>query len=462
MAGVTDPHNLPASWTAAALERLGLRMAFLDAEGRLCYATPALASLFADPTRPDDPLAGLREELARAWRVGVECSELSDMGSAGAVGKWEFRLTPMAIEPAGVLATVRPAGSGDLDASQEAIARRAHQLAQANRELEALNEVALAVNGTLELSRVLDLVLEKALGAAQIEAGWIRMISEENGQDLTIVAQRGLTPTCAAAVARVPLHDSFAGKAVLTGKPIVLYSMPLDSVVCRHFSNYQGIRCLAKIPLLSRESAIGVLGIGSQRIVQISERLVHFLTAIGNQVGIAIANARLYEQVQRRAWLDPLTQTYNRQRFHELLEAAIRRHPSAPPPVLMVDLNHFKQLNDTLGHAEGDRALLRVAERLRESVLPEDLVGRYGGDEFVVALLDPIYRTDPSALPRLLHQLHAPLVQPAGGRPVPLSLSIGVGTRGSSVDELLHDADQAMYVEKRRHHALMGPAGPRA
>jgi diguanylate cyclase (GGDEF)-like protein len=347
-----------------------------------------------------------------------------------------------------------------MDASQEAIARRANQLTQANRELEALNEVALAVNGTLDLARVLDLVLEKALAAAQIEAGWIRMISEENGQDLTIVAHRGLTAACAAAVARVPLHDSFAGKAVITGKPIVLYSLPLDSAVCRHFSTYQGIRCLAKIPLLSRESAIGVLGIGSQRIVQISERLVHFLTAIGNQVGIAIANARLYEQVQRRAWLDPLTQTYNRQRFHELLEAAIRHRPIVPP-VLMVDLNHFKQLNDTLGHAQGDRALLRVAERLRESVFPDDLVGRYGGDEFVVALLDPAYQTDPRALPRLMRQLHEPLAEFAYPHPVPITLSIGMGTRGANVEELLQDADQAMYVEKRRHHARLGPPVPR-
>jgi diguanylate cyclase (GGDEF)-like protein len=355
-----------------------------------------------------------------------------------------------------VIAAVRPAGSGDLDATQDGIARRANQLSQASRELEALNEVALAVNGTLDLTRVLGLVLEKALGAAQIEAGWIRLLSEENGQDLVMVAHRGLTPACAAAVARVPINDRFAGKAVRTGKPIVLYSLPLDSVVCRHFSTYQGIRCLAKIPLLSRESVIGVLGIGSQRIVQISSRLVHFLTAIGNQVGIAIANARLYEQVQRRAWLDPLTQTYNRQRFHELLEAAIRRRPGSPPTVLMVDLNHFKQLNDTLGHAQGDRALLRVAQRLRESVRPEDIVGRFGGDEFVVALLDPAYQTDSGALPRLMQKLNAPLVETSDGRQVPLSLSIGIGTRGTSVEELLQNADQAMYVEKRRHHAKTG------
>lgn len=457
MASVTDPKNLPAVWTAAALERSSERIGFLDTDGQLCYVTPSLASLLSDPTRPDDPLAGLRGELSRAWRAGLESGELGDVGAANAVGKWEFRLSRLAADPAGVMVTVRPMGTGEIDASQEAVARRAHQLAQANRELEALNEVALAVNGSLELSRVLGLVLEKALGAAQIEAGWIRMISEENGQDLTIVASRGLNPACAAAVARVPLRDSFAGKAVLTGKPIVLYSLPLDSVVCRHFSTYQGIRCLAKIPLLSRESAIGVLGIGSRRIVQISERLVHFLTAIGNQVGIAIANARLYEQVQRRAWLDPLTQTFNRQRFHELLEAAILRHPRVPP-VLMVDLNHFKQLNDTLGHAEGDRALLRVAERLRQSVLPEDIVGRFGGDEFVVALLDPAYDTDPAALPRLMQRLQAPLPEYAPPHPVPLSLSIGMGTRGASVEELLQDADQAMYVEKRRYHARTGPS----
>lgn len=446
---------------AAILEQLTERLAVLDADGTLRYVTPSLRSLVADPTRPDDPLAGLRDDLNRAWRAGLETGELGDLGATRAMGRWEFRLTRLKTQPPGLLAEVRPMGAGDLDSSQEMIARRAHQIEQANRELEALNEISLAVNQTLELDSVYGIVLEKALGAAQIEAGWIRLLSEESSQELTIVAQRGLSPACAAAVRRVPLRDSFAGKAVLTGKPIVLYSLPLDSPICRHFATYQGIRCLAKIPLRSRSTTIGVLGIGSQRILDLSERLIRFLTGIGNQVGIAIDNARLYEQVQRRAWLDPLTQTYNRQRFHELLEAELTRRPNPPPPVLMVDLNHFKQLNDTLGHAQGDRALRRVASRLQESVLPGDLVGRYGGDEFVVALLNPAYRTDPAALPKLMQKLHAPLVETSNGRHLPLSLSIGMGTRGSSVEELLQHADQAMYVEKRRHHARTGASPPR-
>jgi diguanylate cyclase (GGDEF)-like protein len=456
MSEALDLQNLPVAWMATVLDQLSERLALLDEEGTLRYVTPSLRGLVADPTRPEDPIAGLREDLARACRAGRESGELSDLGATRAMGRWEFRLKRLGGKPPAILATIRPVGAGELDS--EMSVRRAIQLAQANRELEALNEVALAVNQTLELDSVYGVVLEKALGAAQIEAGWIRLLSGEPPRELEIVHHRGLSAACAAAVRRVPLHDSFAGKAVLTGKPIVLYSLPLDSPVCRHFATYQGIHCLAKIPLRSKGNVIGVLGIGSQRIVNLSERLVRFLTSIGSQVGIAIENARLYEQVQRRASVDPLTQTYNRQRFHELLEAELRRRPGAPPAVLMVDLNHFKQLNDTLGHAYGDRALQRVAARLRESLLPEDLVGRYGGDEFVVALLNRAYQSDPSALPMLMRRLQEPLVESWQGRQIPLSLSIGIGTRGSSVEELLQHADQAMYVEKRRHHAQT--AGP--
>jgi diguanylate cyclase (GGDEF)-like protein len=445
--------DLPPAWLATALEHVADRLALIDGDGSLRYVNPALRQLASDPASPADPLARLRTALSRALADGREEGELDDLGSANGVERWVFRLRPLP-DPAGTrLALIRPAGAGELDVSYETAARRTRELAQANRELEALNDVALAVNQTLELSTVLGIALERALGAGEIETGWVRLLSEDGSEDLEIVAHRGLSRACVAAVARVPLHDSFAGKAVLTGKPIVLYSMPLDSPVCRHLATYEGIRCLANIPLRSKRSVIGVLGIGSRRILQMSERLVHFLTAIGNQVGMAIENARLYEQVQRRAWLDPLTRLYNRQRFHELLDEELRRRPDDPPPVLMVDLNDFKQLNDTLGHAQGDEALCRVAQRLRERVTPLDIVGRFGGDEFVIALLDPKYTTQPTALATLMRDLQAPSETWCRDGQVRLSLSIGLATTGRTVEELLQRADQAMYVEKRRHHA---------
>jgi diguanylate cyclase (GGDEF)-like protein len=433
----------------------------IDAAGALRYASPALRALLSELGDCEDRLAVLRAEVDSAARLGRAHGELSALTDVTRLSRWQFRLVPLHEEESDTPATLaliasagavpgaavssRQPGSGE---------QRARELAQANRELQALNDVALAVNQTLELSAVLGIALEKALGAAEIETGWVRLLPEDGGDDLEMVAQRGLRPECAAAVAKVLLHDSFAGKVVLTGKPIVLYSLPLDSHECRALATYEGIRCLANIPLRSKQSVIGVLAIGSRRILQISERLVHFLTAIGSQVGMAIENARLYAQVQRRSWLDPLTQLYNRQRFHELLEAELQRRAAhAPPPVLLVDLNQFKELNDTLGHAFGDRALCRVAQHLRDQVAPGDIVGRYGGDEFVVALMDERYGTDPGALSSLLDRLRTPIDAVCVEPPVRLTLSIGLSTEGSTVEELLQRADQAMYVEKRRHHA---------
>jgi diguanylate cyclase (GGDEF)-like protein len=457
-----DLHDLPPAWLASALEHVADRLALIDGDGALRYVSPALRQLAIDPASPADPLARLQTALSRALSDGREHSELEELAAAEGVARWEFRVVRLPGAGGARLALIRPAGASELDVSHEAAARRTRELAQANRELEALNDVALAVNQTLELSTVLGIALERALGAGEIETGWVRLLSEDGSEDLEIVAHRGLSRACVAAVSRVPLHDSFAGKAVLTGKPIVLYSLPLDSPVCRHLATYEGIRCLANIPLRSKRSVIGVLEIGSRRILQMSERLVHFLTAIGNQVGVAIENARLYEQVQRRAWLDPLTRLYNRQRFHELLDEELRRRPDDPPPVLMVDLNDFKQLNDTLGHAQGDEALRRVAQRLRERVTPLDIVGRYGGDEFVIALLDPKYATQPAALPTLMRDLQAPPESWCRDGQLRLSLSVGLATTGRTVEELLQGADQAMYVQKRRHHAQNDPPSLRS
>jgi diguanylate cyclase (GGDEF)-like protein len=437
------------------------RVVVIDGAGAIRYASPALRALVSELGDSEDRLGVLRAEVESAIRLGRTEGEVSALSDVSRMRRWQFRLVPLDAEGSGeavVLAMIDPAGeerrSGAAAASSGASEQRTRELAQANRELQALNDVALAVNQTLELSAVLGIALEKALGAAQIETGWVRLLSENGSGDLEMVAQRGLGRACAEAVAKVPLHDSFAGKAVLTGKPIVLYSLPMDSNACRALATYEGIRCLANIPLRSKHSVIGVLAIGSRRILQISERLVHFLTAIGSQVGMAIENARLYEQVQRRSWLDPLTQLYNRQRFHELLEEELRRRPAdAPPPVILADLNQFKELNDTLGHTFGDQALCRVAQHLREVVAPGDIVGRFGGDEFVIALMNDRYTAYRDALSTLLHLLRKPIEADCIDPPMRLSLSIGLSTEGSTVEELLQRADQAMYVEKRRHHA---------
>ncbi len=376
----------------------------------------------------------------------------------------------------------------------EEACRREAMLTHVNRELAALNQLAATVNQSLNLETVLDAALERALEVAEAGTGWVFLLSPGNRDELELVAHRGLPADYVEQHGRSRVTDCLPGKTVITGKPLVLYSLPADEEMTPHL-RAQDVRCVAHIPLRNRERTIGALGIGSTGMHQLTEGLVRFLTAVGHQVGLAIENARLYEQVKHRADRDPLTGLYNRQRFCELLDARTgmgvrssgtrgaggfgvgtddpslatsRQHSGSPPNtqhptpnttagpwVLMLDIDEFKQINDTYGHDRGDRVLQEVAELLRRTVRETDITARYGGDEFVVALCGD-EASPPEARARraelVVERLRTKFAEAdrQGRFSAPLAVSIGRACSGTSSDVLLQLADAAMYREKRR------------
>lgn len=164
---------------------------------------------------------------------------------------------------------------------------------------------------------------------------------------------------------------------------------------------------------------------------------------------------RLAERaLTEQATLDALTGLPNRRALQDRLSQAVsrlQRHPGTVA-VMFCDLDHFKDVNDSLGHAAGDQMLMEVAERLRSATRPEDTVARIGGDEFVI-LAEGL--TDPSAAMVVALRLLESLVRPWShdGETYSLSMSIGVAMTsdpGQSTEELLRQADLAMYRAKDR------------
>ncbi len=161
----------------------------------------------------------------------------------------------------------------------------------------------------------------------------------------------------------------------------------------------------------------------------------------------------LEERLRHQAFHDALTGLPNRALVLDRAEIMLARarRGSGTVAALFVDLDGFKYVNDTLGHAAGDRLLENVAERLQSVVRAQDTVGRLGGDEFVL-LLDPDPRNVPPDLiaQRVLDVLHQPIELEEAGRTVAVSASVGLAVgRDGSVDELLRDADFALYEAKR-------------
>jgi diguanylate cyclase (GGDEF)-like protein len=158
------------------------------------------------------------------------------------------------------------------------------------------------------------------------------------------------------------------------------------------------------------------------------------------------ANAAL----EHRAFHDPLTNLPNRALFAERLEHAILRAGESSVAVLFLDLDNFKTVNDTFGHATGDALLVAAAERLVECVRREDTIARLGGDEFTVLLED---MHDPSDAARMAERISEALRTPfdLNGHTIVVSTSIGIALdtdRSHRPDELLREADLAMYRAK--------------
>jgi diguanylate cyclase (GGDEF)-like protein/PAS domain S-box-containing protein len=156
---------------------------------------------------------------------------------------------------------------------------------------------------------------------------------------------------------------------------------------------------------------------------------------------------KLGERLRRRAFHDPLTGLANRARFEERLGEASGRADTA---VLFIDLDNFKTVNDSLGHAAGDRLLSEVAHRLTSCVRMGDMVARMGGDEFAILLtgLDAGIRA-PRIAERILRELAAPVE--IDRRAITPSASIGIASGGAiePAEEILRDADLALYEAKR-------------
>jgi diguanylate cyclase (GGDEF)-like protein len=157
----------------------------------------------------------------------------------------------------------------------------------------------------------------------------------------------------------------------------------------------------------------------------------------------------LYERERQSSHTDSLTQIANRRAFFEVLEAEMNRASRyrAPLTLAYLDIDRFKQVNDTFGHAAGDKLLTVVAQTVEAHLRKADRVARLGGDEFAVLLPE----ITAEAATTVLHKLHSLLNESMQSRDLPVTFSIGAVTFHSapaSIPEMLSKADEAMYAAK--------------
>ncbi len=173
----------------------------------------------------------------------------------------------------------------------------------------------------------------------------------------------------------------------------------------------------------------------------------------GAQLGVALSKALLFNQMEMHSRQDGLTGTLRRQAFMDRLNEELKRAAAFRTPfsLLMVDIDHFKAVNDGHGHAAGDAVLARVGEILKESFYETDVVGRYGGEEFIVLLP----RADAIGVVRkaeALRQRFESEIIPSGFENLKITVSIGLAhfsKDGKTGEDLIASADRALYRAKQ-------------
>jgi diguanylate cyclase (GGDEF)-like protein/PAS domain S-box-containing protein len=320
------------------------------------------------------------------------------------------------------------------------------QVRRAERQKVAIGELGRLALESADVGPVLREAAEVVRRNVGVDHSVVWRLSEDESH----LASVSISPTDSRWDGKAPL-TSQAGMALRSGAPVLTNDLATEArfVVDPRTIGF-GVRRALSVPVRERDGARHVLAVVDRRRDRdLGVEDVRFLEAVAVVLGGALDRAAYEAELRKRALEDPLTGLANRalltaQLQRELAHAA--RHGGSVG-VLLLDVDRFKYINDTLGHGAGDELLREIADRLRARVREEDLVARLGGDEYVVVIRGEDSVADLGR--RLLDVFAAPFT--VGGRSLHVSASGGVAVAHDGVgdaDTLLRDADVAMYRAK--------------
>jgi diguanylate cyclase (GGDEF)-like protein len=315
---------------------------------------------------------------------------------------------------------------------------------QAGREI-AINRIATAIRESLELGVILQKTVDEVGLALNVASCALQVEGQTPEQALRYFYFAG-------GKAKDPGQEEKTGRDLdLQSASLAKHSELLKQDVCEG-SDSNNKKCpMAIVPLIFQERSMGALQVTAadpSREWEGNELLL--LRTVADQVAVAVNHANLFAQIQQQALTDALTGCYNRRSFEMQLdkEVLMAKRSHQPLSVVMLDLDRFKQLNDSVGHDAGDTALRKLAECFREELRGVDSAARLGGDEFVL-ILPQAYAEGALIVAERLRSRIAKTEIPGYGY---LSASMGIASfpsHATSRADLMLAADAALYSAKR-------------
>lgn len=325
-------------------------------------------------------------------------------------------------------------------------------------ELTVLCDISRELSSSLQHELLLQKIVESAVSL--LECGICSlMLFDDDKQMLRIRYAVGLPEEVVARATARP-GEGVAGAVAESGQPLLIEDItqdprfqPRDRPDDQKPDKYT-THSLLSVPLLIGTEVVGVLNVNnkSENAVFTAHDLAN-LTMLASQAAVSIENARLYETLQRLAVTDPLTKLFRRNYFEEQMDAELGRcrRYGRPLSVMMLDIDHFKSVNDTYGHAAGDAVLQGLAGLLRRYARKDDLIARYGGEEFVAYLVETDEEGARLAGERVRTGTENQEFVLPDGRKLKVTISVGTASFPSDADDvatLVQRADLALYAAK--------------
>jgi diguanylate cyclase (GGDEF)-like protein len=327
--------------------------------------------------------------------------------------------------------------------------RLLHDLTERQALLERLSDIQRSIVRRADRQSVLDAIVAAATALIGDDFAMLRLIDRDSPSTTTVAAASGLDAALIAAVDHTPLTIGTAGRAMLDDHLHIID----DYAASEHAQpalREAGLTAAIAAPVHREGGVVGSIVVGSRvpgRKFDAREREI--LLSLAEHASLALTDAALVDEAFHRAFHDALTGLPNRALFANRLDhaLAVSERSGVPVSVLFLDLDGFKTVNDSLGHAMGDRLLVGVAERLAGCMRAGDTVARFGGDEFAFLVEAAGAEADaPAAAQRILASLREPI--DIGGRMVTVTASVGIASGTSRADDVLRNADVAMYRAK--------------
>ena len=388
---------------------------------------------------------GIASGLARATTSPLQ--ELGRAASRVADGDLSTAIEVRSRDEVGGLATA-------FNRMTEKVRGQVQALEDSGRQLRAgVARLGDALGGTHDLDRILAVVLETAMAATGARAGAVLLRDAASGE-LSLSAGRNLEERGVPARLRVPADVGIAGAVARSGRPVHGRSGTGRGELQPGPGEPSGAPVVA-VPLTGSGTVIGVLLLWDRDGDEdFTEDDLAMLRTFTSQATVAVDNVLLHEEARRLSVTDGLTGLANYRGFTVTVGKEIERAVrfERPLALLLLDLDHFKLVNDVWGHPRGDAVLVELAGRVRAQVRDVDTLARYGGEEFVVVLPETDRAGAVQAAERICAAVRRRPFGEDGEQPIDVTLSLGIAVfpdHGTTSTVLLRRADEALYAAKR-------------